>query len=355
MVSAATTTYARASERITRICQGNADARGLRLEVLAEIRRAVGFDAHAWLITDPETSVGSSPLADVPCLPVLPQLIRLKYLTTLNRWTGLRCGAVSLCGAAGGDLSRSLMWRELLRSHEVTDIASSTYRDRFGCWGFLDLWRIQAPPFRDADIEFLSRIAGIITAALRHSQASTFAASAGADRPPAGPIVLLLSPDLQVRAQTPQTQRYLRILVPPDLEDQAPVPASAYNVAAQLLATEAGADANPPLARVHMAQGRWLTLRAARLEAARPLSERDIAVSIEPAAPHDRVLIFARACGLSPRETQLVHHLVTGADTRDLARHMFVSENTVQDHLKSIFTKTATRTRRTLLARALGT
>jgi len=41
--------------------------------------------------------------------------------------------------------------------------------------------------------------------------------------------------------------------------------------------------------------------------------------------------------------------------TRDLARHQFVSENTVQDHLNSIFTKTATRNRRSLLARALGT
>ena len=27
---------------------------------------AVPFDAYAWLLTDPETSVGSSPLADVP-------------------------------------------------------------------------------------------------------------------------------------------------------------------------------------------------------------------------------------------------------------------------------------------------
>jgi len=34
---------------------------------------------------------------------------------------------------------------------------------------------------------------------------------------------------------------------------------------------------------------------------------------------------------------------------------MFLSEYTVQDHLKSIFAKTATRTRRTLLARVLGT
>ena len=355
MASTATTAYTRARDRITRICQGTADARVLRLELLAVIRRAVGFDACAWLLTDPETSVGSSPLADVPCLPVLPQLIRLKYLTAINRWTSLPCGAMSLSGAVGGDLSRSLMWRELLHSYQVTDIASSVYRDRFGCWGFLDLWRIQAPPFCDADTKFLSGIAGTVTAALRRSQARTFAPSAGTDTLPAGPVVLLLSPDLQVRAQTPQTQRYLRVLVPPDAEDQAPVPASGYNVAAQLLATEAGADANPPLARVHMAHDRWLTLRAARLDGPQPPSERDIAVSIEPATPHDRVVVFARACGLSPRETQLLHHLVTGADTRELARHLFVSENTVQDHLKSIFAKTATRTRPTLVARALGT
>jgi DNA-binding CsgD family transcriptional regulator len=173
---------------------------------------------------------------------------------------------------------------------------------------------------------------------------------------PAGPVVLLLSPDLAVRAQTPQTQRYLRVLVPPEAEDQAPVPAGAYNVAAQLLATEAGVDDSPPLARVHLVNGRWLTLRAAWMDdAGQAPEERDIAVSIEPSTAGDRVSVFARACGLSPRETELLRHLTGGAGTRDVARRMFVSENTVQDHLKSIFDKSAARTRRALLARALGT
>jgi DNA-binding CsgD family transcriptional regulator len=348
-------TYARAREAIARICRSGADARALRLEVLATIRRAVGFDAYAWLITDPETSVGSSPLADVPCLPDLPRLIRLKYLTAVNRWTGLPRGAASLSAATAGELTRSLMWRELLHRYQVTDIASSVYRDRFGCWGFLDLWRTQAPPFLADDIEFLDGIAGPVTTALRHSQAMTFAPATDARRLPAGPVVLLLSAALDVRAQTPQTQRYLRVLVPRDDEDQAPVPASAYNVAAQLIAAETGVDGGPPLARVHLSSGRWLTLRAARMGTARPARERDIAVSIEPAAPTDRVSVFARACGLTPRETELLQQLVTGAATRDIARHMFVSEHTVQDHLKSIFAKTAARNRRTLLARALGT
>ena len=65
--------------------------------------------------------------------------------------------------------------------------------------------------------------------------------------------------------------------------------------------------------------------------------------------------VFARACGLSRREAGVLGHLVAGADTREVARQMFVSPNTVQDHLKSVFAKTATRSRRALLARALGT
>jgi DNA-binding NarL/FixJ family response regulator len=349
-------TYARARETIVRICRGEADARTLRLEALDAIRRTVGFDAYAWLLTDPESSVGSSPLADVPCLPRLPQLIRLKYATSVNRWTGLPSAAASLHEVTGGSLSRSLMWQELLGQYQVTDIASSVYRDRFGCWGFLDLWRISAPEFTEADIEFLEHIAAPVTAALRRGLARTFIPAAGAGQMPAGPVVLLLSPMLEVRAQTPQTQRYLRVLVPPEAEDQAPVPAGAYNVAAQLLAAEAGVDDNPPVARVHLSGGRWLTLRAARMQDAGQVPEdRDIAVSIEPATAGDRVSVFARACGLSPRETELLHHLAGGAGTRDVARQMFVSENTVQDHLKSIFDKSAARSRRALLARALGT
>ncbi len=357
--------YARAHEAIGRICRGGLRPRELRLEALAAIRRAVGFDAYAWLVTDPETTVGSSPLADVPCLPRLPQLIRLKYLTAANRWTALPGAVASLAQATGGDLSRSLMWRELLREYQVTDIASSVYRDRFGGWGFLDLWRAGAP-FTREDLGFLAEIAGPVTAALRQGVAGTFPpegtqASAPADdrdQPPTGPVVLLLSPELVVRAQTPQTQRYLRVLVPPE-EGQAPVPAGAYNVAAQLLATEAGTDSHPPMARVHLAGGRWLTLRAARMDTGQPgvpgTGASDIAVSIEPAAPGDRVAVFARACGLSRREAELLDHLVAGADTREVARRMFVSDNTVQDHLKSVFAKTATRSRRALLACALGT
>ena len=50
----------------------------------------IDFDAYVWLLTDPVTAVGVAPLADVPCLPELPALIRAKYATPVNRWTVLR-------------------------------------------------------------------------------------------------------------------------------------------------------------------------------------------------------------------------------------------------------------------------
>jgi DNA-binding CsgD family transcriptional regulator len=350
----AITAHSRAIERIFRVCRTTtADALSFRLTVLEEIRRVVEFDAYAWLLTDPETEVGCAPLADVPCLPELPRLIRLKYLTAINRWTRLDVPVGLLRVSTDDHPERSLVWREMLSRYGVTDVASLVFRCRYGCWGFLDLWRSAAgSSFTDGDAEFLAAIAKPVTEALRRCQANTFSLAAPA-KVRVGPVVLVLSPDLAVRAQTLETNEYLRLLIPPDADGQ-PIPAGAYNVAAQLLSIEAGIDDHPPTARVHLSAGVWVTLRAARIGTASPAAEQDIAVAIEAASPAERMALYGRACALSARELELLGHLITGSDTRGIAQEMFLSENTVQDHLKSIFAKTGTSNRRTLLARAVG-
>ncbi|MCW2740753.1 MAG: LuxR family transcriptional regulator [Blastococcus sp.] len=341
-------------ERVERVCASRPDARTLRLRLLAEIGRAVPFDAYAWVLTDPETSVGSAPLADVPTLAELPRLIRLRYLTPLNRWTTLTDPAVArLAEATDGELSRSLVWRELLRSHDVSDVASATFRDRHGCWAFLEMWRTGGRTFDDAEAAVLRALVPPVTTALRQAQAQTFAGLPGGDRLPSGPTVLLLSPDLEVVRQTPGTRDQLRLLVPRD-DAGPPVPAGAYNVAAQLLAAEAGVDSNRPMARVHLADGQWMTLRASRMDDGPQRLERDIAVTIQVSTPAERLSLFVRCSGLSDREQQVLGHLAAGRDTREVAARMHLSALTVQDHLKTIFTKTGTHNRRTLLARAVG-
>jgi hypothetical protein len=99
---------ARAIERVARLCDVQSDVLTLRLALIEEIRRTVPFDAYAWLLTDPETEVGCAPLADVPWLPVLPRQIRLKYLSSVNRWTQLDVPVALLRAATSDHRERAL-------------------------------------------------------------------------------------------------------------------------------------------------------------------------------------------------------------------------------------------------------
>ncbi len=244
--------------------------------------------------------------------------------------------------------------------HGVRDVASVVFADHHGCWGFLDLWRDDSvEAFRTADAEFLAGVAAPLTAALRDCQARTFAAPAAAYPRETGPVVLTLDESLRIHGRTAASQAWLDVLLPPDSGAQA-VPAGVYNVAAQLLAIEEGIDDHPAYARTHLANGFWLTLRAARLApdsdpSGDMTASATIAVTVEEASAADRLDLFARASCLTARERELLALLATGSDTRALARQMTLSEHTVQDHLKSIFAKTGTRDRVTILARALGT
>ncbi|MGO9218998.1 MAG: helix-turn-helix transcriptional regulator [Streptosporangiaceae bacterium] len=350
---------ARARERIEAMVCDLADARGLRLEVLAVLREVIDFDAYVWLLTDPVTTVGAAPLADVPCLPELPALIKAKYATPVNRWTVLqlqKSPAGTLSGAVGGELTRSLMWRDVLCRYGIGDVASAVFADQFGCWGFLDLWRDKARgSFSAADTGFLAAAAAPLATALRQCQARTFVDPAAQHRPDLGPVVLTLDDDLRITSRTAASRGWLDALLPPKTDDRA-IPASVYNVAAQLLAVEHGIDAHPAFARTHLADGFWLALRAARLSPDQPpASAATIVVTIEEASASERLELFGRAFGLSGREYELLGLLATGSDTRSMARAMSLSEHTIQDHLKSIFAKADAHDRVTVLSRALGT
>jgi DNA-binding CsgD family transcriptional regulator len=339
-------------DRIAKICARGLDGRALRIELLEEIRADIAFDAYVWMLTDPETCVGSAPLADVPSLADIPTVIKLKYLTTVNRWTTLSSNApVTLVDATAADPSKSLVWREVLNGYGISDVISTVFRDQYGCWAFLDLWR-HGGVFVEGERQVLLDLADIATSALRRGSMPSFEHSSGALARLSGPAVLLLSDDLELLTQTPQTDEYLRALLPTDA-DRSPVPAAAYNVAAQLLAQEAGVDTHPPSARVHLRDGLWVTLRAARIDKT-SADAASIAVSIEPTPASERAALYARVAGLSGRESELLTHLVAGADTHELAQRLYLSEHTIQDHLKSVFAKTGVNNRRVLVARGTG-
>ncbi|MFD3704836.1 response regulator transcription factor [Nocardia sp. NPDC058658] len=336
------------ADRIGRVCQTAHSAKRLRELVLAEIRATIPFTGHVFALTDPVTAVATAPLADVPGLDfgLLPDLIRARYLTPLNRWDTVRgTGAHSLLVATEGTPDRSLLWRTAQRDLGITDSAIVTFADRYGSWGFLELLRYTESPFTTGELDALGTLTTTVTAGLRRAVGATFVES-DAQLPALGPAVVLLDNTLRVRSQTAAAADSLLRLLPPE-EPIPPVPASVYNVAATLLAAEAGTPLGPATSRIHLGGNRWLTVKADRLGP-------DIAVALEPSTAIERLDLFARAHALSTRESQVLTLLATGLDSHELAAELFLSEHTINDHVKAILAKSGTRTRQRLLSRVLG-
>src|SRR5258708_25293952 len=108
---------------------------------------------------------------------------------------------------SGGRLERSLVWSSLLKLYGVTDVASVVFRGRQGCWGFLDLWRINpSAPFTESEAGFLTSIAKGGARALQGSRAGTFQLASPTIHG-RRPRVLLLSPGLGRGHATPTANK----------------------------------------------------------------------------------------------------------------------------------------------------
>jgi DNA-binding NarL/FixJ family response regulator len=344
--------YGAARDQVAACCAGPLDDRAFRAGVLEAIRPAVPFDAYVWVLTDPVSAVGVSPLASLPSFDMrrLPQLIRAKYATSINRWTSLQ-GCASLAAATDGRHSDSRLWRVGSETLQVADIASMVLRDRYGCWGFVDLWRYDGPEFSTAECEFATTLLATITAAQRVRVAQMFASTP--EQPTRAPALVLFDDDLHAVGETPAAEHSFRRLLPTE-PGHSPVPAAALNVAAQLLAAEELIDSSEATARAHAGGGAWVALTAARVQASTSGMPASIAVTIDPIALSSRVDVFSRATGLTARETDVLVELSRGNSTRRIARDLGLSEYTVQQHLTAVFAKSGTASRAELIARACG-
>ncbi|MFI5101099.1 MAG: hypothetical protein ACHQE5_11410, partial [Actinomycetes bacterium] len=163
-------TVSRTLDRIEAVARVTGSAGGageLRAAVIDMLREAIGFDGYVWLLTDPVTTVGAAPLAELPGVDPaeLPGLFRAKYTSGVHRWTVLAqqpdpvalldgTARVDPAGASGTGPSA---WEQLLAGHGVGAVASTVFADSYGCWGFLDLWRdLARGPFDQSDAGLLA-------------------------------------------------------------------------------------------------------------------------------------------------------------------------------------------------------
>ena len=88
-------------------------------------------------------------------------------------------------------------------------------------------------------------------------------------------------------------------------------------------------------------------IEAAKLEGH---DDGQIAVTCAGDSRAETFKLLCRAYALTQRERQVVAAVIAGLDTRAITERLCISRYTVQDHLKSVFTKTGVRSRRELLA-----
>ncbi len=161
----------------------------------------------------------------------------------------------------------------------------------------------------------------------------------------------MLDEDWQVHSMTPGAQEMLAELPGGGSGD---LPACVLSVAGRALRSleTAGTTGEVAVARVRARTGQWVILHGAPL-----LSDgaRRVAVIIERGDPDRLAPLLMAAHGLTDREKDVTNLVLQGETTTWIGARLFISPQTVQQHLKAIFDKTGVRSRRELVGKVFFT
>jgi DNA-binding CsgD family transcriptional regulator len=345
----------RAQHEIVRLCHAGLDPTRLRREVMVHVLQVVPTDAWCFPTADPATLMITGNVGEGLPAEAAPLFFEIEYSREdFNKFADLarrQDPVASLNEATAGDVSRSPRWREVFQALGLDDDLRAALVSEGACWGYLALHRAGSRgAFAVEDLRFISRVVAHLAEGLRVSLILDATEEAGETID--GPGIVLLDEAFAIAESTPAADRWLSELSAQERPDIGTLPASVYAVAARLRALEQSASPDPnlvPRSRVRTRSGRWLIVHATRLAAANSVGR--IAVIIEPAHPAEVAPLIARAYDLSVREREITQQVIRGLSTSELAAQLFISANTVQDHLKAIFEKVGVSSRRELVAR----
>lgn len=337
----------RCRDRVERLSESKLDSDSLRREVITHLQHTIGFDRWCWPLADPETLLPSSGLAEHDFGPAVPRSLELEYSghdfaakRVLARRTN---SAGSLSAETGGDLARSARWDEVMRRVGIGDVAAVACRDALGCWGWVEAYRDSGDRrFEKPDLDLLANVGPSLGSALRRNAMRTSdGVSVKAGHRERSSSTAIYGRSAGPQGLAPGSKRYPRQSCWPAW---GCLPTAVYPAAtlARSRATVAGARA-----LLQAVDGRWVMIEAAPLEGERA---GEVAVNLRAATATEKFALLCRVYALSQREREVVALLVGALDTRAIAERLFISNHTVQDHLKSVFAKMGIHSRRQLLA-----
>jgi DNA-binding CsgD family transcriptional regulator len=167
---------------------------------------------------------------------------------------------------------------------------------------------------------------------------------------PHAPSLIVLDEDWQVESMTPGAETLLAELPGGDVSAaRSAMPVCVLSVAGRALRSLETAESTGEVAvaRVRSNSGRWMIVHRAPL--LRDGSRR-VAIIVERGDPDRLAPLLMAAYELTEREKDVTRLVLQGETTSSIAARLFVSPQTVQQHLKSIFDKTGVRSRRELVS-----
>ncbi|GAA4584257.1 LuxR C-terminal-related transcriptional regulator [Planotetraspora phitsanulokensis] len=312
------------------------------------LRKLLGYDAVCWHATDPSSGLVASVLTDDLELDDFRQAVQLEiWGDDVARFPEIRLSARvadTLSRATGGVLRRSLRFREQIAPAGFGDELRAVFDAGGGMWGCAAFMR--APdrgPYRPGELALARRAARYIGVALQRSQLREPPSQAALP-----PAVVLLGPDNHLIDADEQAERLLAEFAD-DSTGIFSVPTPFVMAAEQARAAVAGTRTPMPL-RARGRGGRWFVLHASLL---REGPDGPAAVVISPASRAEIMPVVFASYGLTHRECEVALQVVQGRGTGDIAQVLCMTPVTVQDHLKSIFTKSGVRSRREFVAQLL--
>jgi len=313
----------------------------LHTAAMGLIEDTVRTDLACWATIDPETLVISTMTSgDARIPPEYEQrLAESEYsIDEPHRFATLarhKESTAKLSDLPELDRTRSArlnnVWRPLGIDQElrVMFLADGT------CWGAAGMVRA-GRDFTDRETNFLAEVAPTIASATRLAVRSEAAGPM-----PGHPAIVVVGTGGELNAVTPAAREWQ------DRLDQ--IAPGRFLVMMQVMAGGARTSSSGSFrARLRDAYGQWAVLEASPLIGG---DEDQVAVTIEPARGDHLMSLLMMAYGLTAREREICSEVIAGYSTADIGGRLFISSNTVQDHLKSIFRKVGVRSRGELVAR----
>jgi DNA-binding CsgD family transcriptional regulator len=335
-------------------CYVGLDADTLRVDVADRLGAVVPVDALFFGCVDPATLLFTGMLTREIPRPLAARFLENELLEEdVNKFrslTGRRSPVDWLDRVTGNERSVSTRYREIMAPAGMGDELRAALPAGGEYWGFLCLHREDGlSGFTEIDARRIARIAPHLGEGVRRA---LLIDTAPIDDAVDEPGVLIVTEQGALVATTEAGERWLWELSMPHQRNEV-LPIAVQAVVGRLAAIDAGDMLDvPPMVRVRTRSGRWAVLHASHMTGL--AGSGHTAVVVAPAKPAQIAPIILLAYGLTKREGEVAQLALQGKATKAIARALHISNHTVEDHLKSIFSKTGVASRGELTARVFA-